>query len=263
VVRYAHVGLHVDDAWFCSPACVAVSAAGRLRIPRPQEVGPLPVPPPRLGTLLVHQGAITPTQRDNALAAQRLSGRRLGAELQHLGYTDAGSVLRALATQAGVSYLGAIDPTSVSAAPGGLCADEVRALGVVPIRAVEADRVLIVACTAPLPRAALGALRALTPWTPVPYFVTDGDMAMLIEAYGSTVPAEGPAVRASSVAGIEAAARRIAEAAMAEGSITVAEAYLDPITWIRVAGRSGVNAMLLSHTPGRQEDTWPAATTRH
>jgi hypothetical protein len=262
-VRYAHVGLRVDDEWFCSAACVTVVAASRLRNARPRQVGPLPVPPPRLGTLLVHQGTITPTQRDNALEAQRLSGRRLGAELQHLGYASATDVLRGLAAQAGVSYLGSVDPESVNHGPGGLCASEVRALGVVPIRAVEASRVLVVACSAPLPRAALGALGSLTPWTPIPYLVTDEDLNALLEAYGSAPPAEEPVVRAASVATVDAAARRIADAAFADRTITVAEARLDPFTWIRVEGKHGVDAMLLSHTTEHQEEPWPVGTTQH
>src|SRR5262245_39859509 len=105
VVRYAGVGLRVDEEWFCSSACVALVAAGRRRVAKPRPSGPIPLPAPRLGTLLVHQGAITPAQLDAALAAQKLSGRKLGAELVRLGITDQVAVLRALAAQAGVSYL--------------------------------------------------------------------------------------------------------------------------------------------------------------
>jgi hypothetical protein len=259
--RYAGLGLRVDDDWFCSSSCVALMAAERLRVTPPRHTGPLPVPPPRLGTLLVHQGAITPAHLDAALAAQKLSGAKLGAELVRLGYTDATAVLRALAAQAGVSYLTAVDVSTVRTAPGGLCVDEVRALGLVPIRAVDASGVLIVACTAPLPRAALNALGALTQWKPVPYLVTDEDLTTLMNAYGSGLTADLPRVRAASVATVAAAARRIADAATTERSIRVAEVHLDPFTWIRVAGRSGVDAMLLSRAS--EEGLWPAATIRH
>ena len=110
-----------------------------------------------------------------------------------LGYVDSVGVLRGLAAQAGTSYLSAVDPRCVRLAPAGLCADEVRAMGIVPIRTVEADRIAIVACVAPVPNAALRAMQRVTGYTAVPYLVSEHDFATLAAAYGADVPAGGDA----------------------------------------------------------------------
>jgi hypothetical protein len=60
------------------------------------------------------------------------------------------------------------------------------------------------------------------------------------------------------------AARRIAESASSFGDITVKEAHLDPLTWIRVAGRHGIDAMFVTPHEGRQEvPEWLVGTTPH
>src|SRR5207244_4060030 len=106
-------------------------------------------PARRLGAVLLHQGVVTLRQLSEALDAQRTSGLRLGAQLQTLGHATRDVVLRALSAQNGISYLAAIDPASVRSAPGGLSADEVRALGIVPFR--ETDQEVFIACAAPVP----------------------------------------------------------------------------------------------------------------
>ena len=63
---------------------------------------------------------------DRALAAQRQSGLKLGAQLQAMGAADGHAVLRALAAQAGLSYIAALDPLCVHDAPGGLSPDAVQ-----------------------------------------------------------------------------------------------------------------------------------------
>src|SRR5262249_32314849 len=132
LIRYAKHGFHVDGQWFCTSTCVAADAVRRFqRRPPLRSVIP-PVPPLRLGVLLLHPGAITPAQLREALNAQRESGLRLGAELQQLGLTGHEAILKALAAQAGISYLTVVDAERVRSAPGGLCRDEVRALGLVP-----------------------------------------------------------------------------------------------------------------------------------
>jgi hypothetical protein len=268
LLRFVALGLRVDGAWFCSPACVHAAAAGRLRIQTRLQVlteqrGHPPVrgvPPLRLGALLLHQGAVTPAQLANALSAQRTSGRRLGAELQHMGLVDSDSVLRALAAQAGISFLTAVDLSGARNAHRGLSLDEVRALGVIPIGAANADRVTMVACQAPVPRAALSALRQLTGWTPTPFLVSDEDWEALLGAYGAPPSHPQRRVQFTTVRDVDEAAAQIAAAAAAQGSITVTEAYCDTATWLRVVGPDAINTLHMTRERG---DKWPAATTLH
>jgi hypothetical protein len=258
-VRYARVGLRVDGAWFCSPACVEFAARRRLRSGRPSGTAVPPVPALRLGVLLLHQGAITSTQLAKALAAQQLTGRRLGAQLQDMKLADAEAVLRGLSAQAGVSYLSAVDPSCVRSAPGGLSTDEVRALGVVPIQVDEANRLLIVACPAPVPRAALAALRQLTGWSPEPLLVTDADWQALSRAYGSAAVTRRRRVEFDRVRDVDAAAARIAAAAR-EGAITITQAHHDDSTWVRVEGKGLVSTLLVPRKEGQE---CPAVITSH
>jgi hypothetical protein len=261
VVRYARVGLQVDGAWFCSAACVERATHKRLLgVRRPGTQLPA-IPALRLGVLLLHQGAISSADLTKALGAQRVSGRRLGAELQHMGLADAVSVLRGLSAQAGVSYLTAVDPSGVRHAPGGLSTDEVHALGVVPVQVDESNRLLVVACQAPLPRAALSALRQLTGWTPEPLLVTDADWHTLSENYGSAAPVSERRVEFVRVQNVEDAAGRIAAVAATEGAITVTEAHCGSSTWVRVESPGATETLLMRHD--RDISEWPVATTSH
>ena len=143
-----------------------------------------------------------------------------------------------LSAQAGVSYLMAVDPACVRSAPGGLSADEVRALGVVPIQVDETNRLLVVACQAPLPRAALSALRQLTGWTPEPLLVSDVDWQLLIRAYGSAVTRRQQRVVFERVRDIDELAARIAAAAANDRTVTITEAHYGQSTW-GTRGRAG------------------------
>lgn len=265
-VRVAHLGLRVDGDWFCSADCVADTAATRLStisVPGDEVADAAPL---RLGALLVHQGAISPTQLSAALRSQKESGLPLGRELQRLGYVDAVAVLRGLAAQAGTSYLSAVDTRCVRHAPAGLCADEVRAMGIVPIRTVESERMAVVACVAPVPKAALRAMHRVTGYTAVPYLVSEHDFDQLAAAYGADASTSGEAVavRALTVDTIHAAAERIAATARDEGSVRVAQAYVEPFTWVRVAGPHRVEALFVAPRDQQAEDEpWLAATTRH
>lgn len=268
LVRFARLGVRVDGEWFCSSVCLAESTALRLQhVPVRQEVQPR-LPPLRLGTLLVHAGAVTSEQLKEALRSQEKSGLRLGAELRRLRHASAEDVLRALAAQAGVSFVSGVDVASVRSAPGGLCAQEVNALGLVPFRVKEEERVVMVACTAPVPRAALGALHQLTGYRPVPLLVTDEEFDLLSVSYGADQPLERPPVRASWVDGVHDAARRIAATAVQEGDVTMAEARVQPLTWVRVTGKHGVDALLVTqaHDAATAEgsyQSWLVDTTRH
>jgi len=261
VVRYTRSGLHVDGAWFCSAACVESATQARLRDGR-RPGSQLPaIPALRLGVLLLHQGAITAGDLKQALNTQRTSGRPLGAELLHMGLADPASVLRALAAQAGINYLSSVDPACVGNAPGGLSADEVRALGVVPIQFHEASRRLVVACGAPLPRAALSALRQLSGCTPEPMMVGDADLQTLMHGYGTTAPSSQRRVAFVNVQNVGDAAARIAAAAASQRTITLTEAHSDSATWVRIESDASVDTLFMRHDQENQE--WPAAITLH
>jgi hypothetical protein len=258
LVRFGS-GVLMDGDWFCSPACVAAATRRRLAAARPAQRLVPPVPTLRLGVLLLHAGAVTSADLARALSAQRRSGRRLGAELLALGLAEITTVLRGLSAQAGVSYLAGVDASTVRSGPGGLSRDEVRALGVVPIHVDEPSRLVVVACQAPLPRAALSALRQLTGWAPDPLLVSDADWEALMASYGTEA---SPARRLEfvKVHNAAAAADHIAASAAMEGTITVTEAKCDTSTWLRVEGPSAISTLLV---PYDEDGEWQAATTSH
>jgi hypothetical protein len=249
----------VDDAWFCSHACVEAAAARRLRAARARTpIGPRPRL--MLGAILLGAGSIDRAALRAALTSQRQSGLRLAAELQRLGLIDRTTALRALAAQAGGGYLTLVDPAAVRSAPGGLSRAEVRALGIVPLRETD-NHTLIVACAAPLPRTALGALETLIGCAVVPYFVSDDDLERLIEAYGAG--AADP-VDVATAADIDEGAGRIAAVAAAERAVNIAEAHVDPVTWVRIGANGRTRALLVRPAAHIMEDLrWQAATTRH
>lgn len=214
LVRHGHAGLRLDGAWYCSSACLQTALGRRLRDGRPTgRRGVAPLSPIKLGVLLlVSQAALTPTLLGEALDEQKRTGLRIGAQLQQMGLVTSGDVLRALAAQAGVSYLSRVDPEPLTHGPGNLSRSAVQALGLVPIDISDDRRTLKVACTAPLPRVALGALRELTGCMVQPYLVTDELWPELLAAYG-TEAAAGPRAVATPVRDLRDAAARIAEVA--------------------------------------------------
>lgn len=208
----------------------------------------------------MHQGVVTSTQLGEALEAQRTSGLRLGAQLQALGHVNRGVVLRALSAQNGVSYLATIDAASVRTAPGGLSPDEVRALGIVPLRDTGDD--LLVACAAPLPYVAIAALQTLSGRTVQPYLVADEDFDRLVSEYGAS--ADAP-TQPTTVRDIRDGASRIAALAAEAGDVTVKEAHIDPFTWVRIAANGRISTLLVPPYPHQFKENaeWLAATTRH
>jgi hypothetical protein len=260
IVRWTKPGLQVDGAWFCSTACVEADAARRLREVRPpREIAP-PAPVLRLGAVLLQQGVVTSRQLGEALATQRTTGLRLGAQLQALGHLSRDLALRALSAQNGVGYLKTIDSASVRTAPGGLSIDEVRALGIVPFR--DAGNELLVACAAPVPHAAIRALQALVGRTVHPYLVADEDFESLLLAYGTAAPAT---VRKTTVRDIADRASRVVALAAEAGDVTADAAHLDPFTWVRVAANGRISTLLVPpSSPHLKENAeWLAATTQH
>jgi type IV pilus assembly protein PilB len=60
---------------------------------------------PKLGSLLLDKGLITPEQLDEALAERRVSGGLLGETLVRLGFIFETELARVLAEQAGVPFV--------------------------------------------------------------------------------------------------------------------------------------------------------------
>jgi hypothetical protein len=261
LVERAGLGLRIDGQWFCSGECVRSEAARRLRSARRLRGASPEAASLRLGTVLMRQGVVSPPQVREAVEAQRQSGLRFGAQLQQLGYATRERILQGLSVQHGVPYLASIDADTVRSAPGDLTRGEVEALGLVPFRAT--DDSLLVACTAPVPRAAIGALEALMRRAVEPFLVADDDFARLIAAYGEHAgDAHADAMRATDV---EDGASRIAALAAESRSVELTEAHLEPFTWVRIAG-DGRTRTLLVPPPGgamEAEQSWLAATTQH
>jgi hypothetical protein len=261
-------GLHVDGEWLCSEACIERMARRRLQETLPLSVGIPGLSPVRLGTLLRQQDAVTANQLQRALAEQRTTGLRLGAQVTALGFADAPTVLRALAAQAGVGYLANIDPSCVREAQVRLAPDTVRALGLVPCGPIDRGRIKV-ACTAPLPRAAVSALRQLTGLTPDLYLVTDEDWTLLAEAYSGAVgkpdPSQ-PVVQIEYASSLSDVAIRVAAAAMSGRRTVVTQARWDPYTWVRVQSSSVIHDVLfarVNHLEQSEETPCLVANTSH
>ena len=256
LVRHELAGFRLDDAWYCSSACLELAARRRLhqarRVPPGRQV---PVAPLKLGVLLIHQGVIDQPILNEALAEQRRSGLRLGAQLQRSGRIQPADALRALATQQGASYVTAIDMAAVRQAPGNLPRDAVRALGLVPFAAAEETQTLKVACVAPVPHLALSAMRELTGWTAEAYLVSDEVWPTLVEAYGSARAAEDRAPQSSTVQDVSDAAARVAHVARSEGAVRITQARCDPYLWVRLEGAAGAEDLLLSVDDAQEETT--------
>jgi hypothetical protein len=242
-------GVSIDGHWYCSEVCIARAARRRILAMRPPSAGVAAVKPLRLGALLRQQGALSADQLQQALAAQEKSRLNLGTQVCALGYTDAASVLKALAAQAGVAYLPAVDPSCVKDAPADLSPDTVEALRLVPFGAIDKGRIKT-ACTAPVPRAALAALRQLTGLTPEPYLVTDATWTSLATAYANAVQSR-PASRFVTTNSLSDAVARIAAAAASARQARMTEAQWAPYTWVRVEGRAGVVQDVLLAKPDR------------
>lgn len=260
-------GATLDGAWYCSQACVEgvlrarLAAAPPAREPRPR------LPNVRLGALLKHHRASTPEQIDRALEAQAGSGRRLGEELREMGAVDPQALLRALADQAGVSYLTTVDPARVHDGPGGLSLDAIQALRLIPIGPPTGDRIRV-ACPAPVPRAALTIFRTQTGWTPEAFLVSDDDWVLLLEHYGARsgqrLGADDLSLGFARERDLDEAARRLAQVVMAAGEARVRDARWGDYVWARLHGAGAGFDLLLELTADREkegDESWQAATT--
>jgi Type II secretion system (T2SS), protein E, N-terminal domain len=263
-------GATLDGAWLCSLGCVEDVIRTRLRgSPAAPEVLPR-LPGIRLGALLRHQRAVSPELIAQALEAQTSSRMRLGEQLRAMGLLEPQALLRALADQAGVSYLPSVDVARVHEAPGGFSRDAIQALRIVPIGRPEDGRIRV-AFPAPVPRTELSVFRQQTGWSPEPFLVSDDDWLLLLEHYGRA--AKPPAADDLSMGfarehDLDEGARRLAQVAIATGETRMREARWGPYVWVRLQGEGAGFDLLLDRHPGQAHDqegaeSWQAATTSH
>jgi hypothetical protein len=234
--------IRFNGRWYCSRACVESAAREGLDAPAALAGSAAALPPPRIGVLLRYQGLINDAQLGASLDEQRRTGMKLGAQMCTLGFVDGDVVLRALAEQAGVSYLTSFDLRRVRGVST-LPIPTVRALGVVPFDVDEDDKRVHVICGAPMPRTALRALAKLTDWTPEPFFVRDDVLAAALEAYR---PADAAGHDVQTVPDLTAAAKRVADAAAREREVTMRHATCDDYVWVRVEGKDRVSDVMVT-----------------
>jgi hypothetical protein len=192
-----------------------------------------------LPSVMMHQGLLTAAMVARALKAQRSTGMRIGQQLQAMGIATEQQVLNALAAQAGVRPVTGIDRERLRSAPGGLSPAIVRALGVVPFQAHAARRRLDVAATAPIPWEAVQAIGDLTGWQVTAFVVTDQEMPVLLDSYGSAGVGEPVRVRS-----VEEAATRIATPAARVGALRMAHARCHEFVLVRLEA-AGLNQDLI------------------
>lgn len=243
-------GIRFNGNWYCSRGCVESAAREGLDTPAIPAASATALPQLKLGVLLRHLGVVTEQQLNAALESQRESGLRLGAELQRRNLVGHEPILRALAAQGGVSYLPSFDVGRVTRGPAWLPSETVRALGVVPFEVDDAKRTLRVVCGAPVPRTAMRALLKLTGWTAEAYLVEDDLLQDAMHAY-RPVHATNQFGEAITVAGVAAAAARVADTAVAGRALTMRSANCDRYTWVRLEGPAHVSDLLVSRAQDR------------
>lgn len=255
LVRGGRAGVRFDTQWFCSSTCLAAHTERVLSDTRPPRGGALGrAPGLRLGTLLVHQQAASREAVEVGLRAQRQSGRRLGAQLIAMGLAGWGDVVRALAAQAGVGYLTAVETSRVADGCGDLSREAVCALGVVPFEMRAQEGRLRVACAAPLPRMAMAVLGEMTGCTIEPFVVFDQVFDALMAAYGRARPPArtGPA----AVCSLPDAAARVVRAAEQGRAERMRRARCDPFVWVRLDGEGGTEDLVWPLAASREERSW-------
>lgn len=256
-----HVGLSFEDRWYCSTDCLAQVVRGRLADVGRVRPHAYVTPAIKIGLLLMGQGAISRPDVDQALALQRSSGLRLGAQLKELGRVSSMDILRALASQARVGYLTAVNLGRVRQGPGDLTRETIRALGVVPFEVDAARHRLKVACVAPLPRLSLSALRAVTGWEAGAFLVSDEQWPAIVDAYGAARAGDETPAHSGFVRSVDEATARIVSAA-AEGRVSrMIHTVGDPWLWVRLEGSQTAEDLVLSLGQESMESLWQAALT--
>lgn len=234
-------GVVIDGRWYCGVSCIERMARSRLLDARPASGGLPSAGHLRVGVWLRTMGVRT-REIDEALAAQRGTGLRLGAQLIALGYATEEMVLTALAKQSGADFLSHVDAAVVRSGPAGLSPNAVRALSLVPITRPDRGRVRV-ACAAPVPRVAMAAFSRITGLAPEPFLVTDATFDALVQAYGTDAEVEDTAefVEAHDLG---EAIRHITAAAVHDRTSRLTETRLEPFTWVRVEGEAGIHDVL-------------------
>jgi hypothetical protein len=244
LARLAGLGVYYHGDWYCGARCLDAAAREHLG-PRsagrpPFAQGPSPL---RLGVLLAHQVGLGQDVLREALCEQARTGLRLGAQLVRMGAASDHEVLRALAAQAGVAHLTNADLARLRPASRCLSPDAVRALGLVPLALDTTTDFIRVACSAPLPRLALAAMRELTGQGIEPYLVSDEQFTPLLETYCNAPGPEAGDVRAEVP---EGASPYAADAA----AVSASRETRGP------DARSGDRVSNGSDVGGRDEDLW-------
>jgi len=114
---------------------------------------------PKLGSILVRKGWLSPEQLESALTAAVQQKERLGEVLLRLGWTTEERIAKALAEQLGLAYM---DPYSASLDPAAVArlSKELAAKHcVLPIRSIDANTV-VVAVADPTDSEGLGEVQA-------------------------------------------------------------------------------------------------------
>ena len=201
----------------------------RSELPPP---APRPIPPLKLGMLLVHQGAVTPVQLAAAL------------EAQHKPVIGSDSSCRILPSCRSRSCCGPLPRKAAPLASGTRSeARAERALSARPecrararpraVRSRDGEAPREGRVRGARPRLALRALTELTGWVADPFIVADDALPELLSAYENGVEVR----QSSGVLGVltpYAAATRIAQVASAGRETRLAHARCDPYLWVRV-----------------------------
>ena len=247
LASFGRCGIFIDQYWYCSTRCVEEAVRQRVRdLPAVEPAYVQSWRSAKLGLLLTQQVGLSRATIDGVLGAQESGGIRMGQRLRRQGLVSTDELLRALATQAGVRYLTAVDPRIVAHRPGELSQDIVRALGIVPIAADAIRREMQVACTAPIPGLAVRALTKLTEWAVEPLLVSDESLPHLIEVYGTKWP------RRTAVSGAVCdplgGPAQVARFAKSRRMVRMLQERCDPYVWVRL-NAPGATADVLMALP--------------
>jgi hypothetical protein len=110
---------------------------------------------PHLGAVLLNAKMLRPDQLDEALAAQRGSGKRLGTVLVELGFLYEQDISRALASQHNLPYID-LQASSVDPRPAARLDPELgRQVSAIPVRFTEEALLVAVADPGDAPLAML------------------------------------------------------------------------------------------------------------
>ncbi len=251
LAAYLPLGMRLDGLWYCSTRCVEDAVRRRIRdLPPVEPAYQQSWRSMRLGSLLIQQAGLSRDIVEAALARHGEANVPIGRALRELGLVSAEDVLRALATQAGVRYLAAVNPQVVAHRPGELPRDVVRALGIVPLAADAKKREMQVACTAPVPGLAVRALTRLTEWSVEPLLVADEVLPHLVELYASA--RQPRAVPAGAVCDPASGPARVAQFAKRGRAVRMVHERCDPYVWVRLDSNGATaDVLMMMPEPGR------------